>query len=151
MIFPAWSMEVLVARGIVVSHETVRQWTLKFGHGVRQQDPTVIAMGREQVAFRQGGDQDRRCDASAVVCAGWATSSKRRQTTALVGTRCYQPARVTVTGCRQCDLADAAHTSSTRFIELDAAAWTNNTTRTMAWNISPSAIFDLGSATLSVG
>ena len=46
-----------------------------------------------------------------------------------------------VTGCRQGDLADAALASPTRFIELDAAAWTNNTVRLMARNISPSATF----------
>ena len=57
---------------------------------------------------------------------------------------------VTVTGCRQGDLADAALASSTCFIELDAAAWTNNTVRVMARNISPSAIFDLSPATLSM-
>ncbi|HYZ34469.1 MAG TPA: hypothetical protein VE684_19540 [Crenalkalicoccus sp.] len=57
---------------------------------------------------------------------------------------------VTVTGCRQGDLADATLASSTRFIELDAAAWTNNTVRVMARNISPSATFDLSPATLSV-
>jgi hypothetical protein len=57
---------------------------------------------------------------------------------------------VTVTGCRQGDLADAALASSTRFIELHAAAWTNNTVRVMARNISPTATFDLGVATLSV-
>jgi hypothetical protein len=57
---------------------------------------------------------------------------------------------VTVTGCRQGDLADAALASSTRFIELDAAAWTNNRVRVMVRNISPSATFDLGPAMLSV-
>ncbi|MBX6386227.1 MAG: hypothetical protein IRZ07_25195 [Microbispora sp.] len=57
---------------------------------------------------------------------------------------------VTITGCRQGDLADASLASSTRFMELDAAAWTNNTVRVMARNISPSASFDLGPATLSV-
>ncbi|GGG42278.1 hypothetical protein GCM10010964_32200 [Caldovatus sediminis] len=57
---------------------------------------------------------------------------------------------VTITGCRQGDLADAALASSTRFIELDAAAWTTNTVRVMARNISPSATFDLTAATLSV-
>jgi len=57
---------------------------------------------------------------------------------------------VTVTGCRQGDLADAALASSTRFIELDAAAWTNNTVRVMARNIAPGATFDLAAATLSV-
>jgi hypothetical protein len=57
---------------------------------------------------------------------------------------------VTVTGCRQGDLAGAALASSTRFIELDAAAWTNNTVRVMTRNILPGATFDLAAATLSV-
>jgi hypothetical protein len=57
---------------------------------------------------------------------------------------------VTVIGCRQGDLADAALASSTRFIELDAAAWTTNTVRVMARNVSPGATFDLAVATLSV-
>ncbi|WP_211870847.1 hypothetical protein [Neoroseomonas terrae] len=56
---------------------------------------------------------------------------------------------VTVAGARQGDLANAALASSTRFIELDATAWSNNTVRVMARNISP-ATFDLGSATLAV-
>jgi hypothetical protein len=57
---------------------------------------------------------------------------------------------VTVAGCRQGDLMHAALASSTRFIELDAAAWSNDTARVMARNISPTATFDLGPATLSV-
>jgi hypothetical protein len=40
--------------------------------------------------------------------------------------------------------------SSTRFIELDAAVWSNNTVRVMARNIS-AATFDLAAATLPVG
>ena len=40
--------------------------------------------------------------------------------------------------------------SSTRFIELSAAVWSNNTVRVMARNIS-AATFDLAAATLSVG
>jgi hypothetical protein len=40
--------------------------------------------------------------------------------------------------------------SSTRFIELDAAVWSNNTVRVMARNIS-AATFDLAAAMLSVG
>ena len=39
--------------------------------------------------------------------------------------------------------------SSTPFIELDAAVWSNNTVRVMARNIS-AATFDLAAATLSV-
>ncbi len=57
---------------------------------------------------------------------------------------------VTVNGARQGDLAHAALASSTRFIELDAAMWSNNTVRVMARNISPTATFDLGAATLSL-
>jgi hypothetical protein len=56
---------------------------------------------------------------------------------------------VTVSGARQGDLAHAALASSTRFIELDATAWSNNTVRVMARNISPTATFDLSVATLS--
>ena len=54
-----------------------------------------------------------------------------------------------VTGCRQGGRAEASLASSTRFIELDALAWSNNTVRVAARNISGGA-FDLGAATLSV-
>jgi hypothetical protein len=57
---------------------------------------------------------------------------------------------LTLAGCRQSDLADTVLASSTRFIELDAVAWTNNTVRVMVRNISPSATFDLGPAMLSI-
>jgi hypothetical protein len=50
----------------------------------------------------------------------------------------------------QGDLAHAALAASTRFVELDATAWSNNTVRVMARNISATATFDLGTATLSV-
>jgi hypothetical protein len=56
---------------------------------------------------------------------------------------------VTVNGARAGDLALASLVSSTRFIELDAAVWSNNTVRVMARNIS-AATFDLAAATLSV-
>lgn len=48
------------------------------------------------------------------------------------------------------DLAEASLVSSTRFIDLDAAVWSNNTARVMARNIS-GATFDLAAVTLSVG
>jgi hypothetical protein len=57
---------------------------------------------------------------------------------------------VTVNGARAGDLAQASLVSSTRFIELNAAVWSNNTVRVMARNIS-AATFDLAAATLSVG
>jgi hypothetical protein len=56
---------------------------------------------------------------------------------------------VAVTGARQGDRAEASLASSTRFIEIDAAVWSNNTVRVMARNVSGGA-FDLGTATLSV-
>jgi hypothetical protein len=56
---------------------------------------------------------------------------------------------VTVTGSRQGDIALASPVSSTRFIDLTAFAWTNNTVRVMARNNS-GATCDLASATLSV-
>jgi hypothetical protein len=56
---------------------------------------------------------------------------------------------VTVTGARQGDRAEASLASSTRFIELDAFVWSNNTVRVMARNVSGGA-FNLGAATLSV-
>ena len=46
-------------------------------------------------------------------------------------------------------LAQASLVSSTRFIELDAAVWLNNTVRVMARDIS-GATFDLAAAALSV-
>jgi len=57
---------------------------------------------------------------------------------------------VTVASSRQGDLARASLAASARFVEPDAAAWTTDTVRVMARNVSPSATFDLGPATLSV-
>ena len=57
---------------------------------------------------------------------------------------------VAVSGARAGDLAQASLVSSTRFIEFNAAVWSNNTVRVMARNIS-GATFDLAAATLSVG
>lgn len=48
------------------------------------------------------------------------------------------------------DFRPASGVSSTRFIKLDAAVWSNNTVRVMTRNIS-AAMFDLAAATLSVG
>ena len=43
--------ELLAARGIIGSHETIRQWALKFGPGVRQPDPPSAAACWRQLAF----------------------------------------------------------------------------------------------------
>lgn len=56
---------------------------------------------------------------------------------------------ITVNGARRGDLAYGSLASSTWFIKLDAAAWSNNTTRVMGRNIS-AATFDLGWAVLAI-
>jgi hypothetical protein len=56
---------------------------------------------------------------------------------------------VAVTGARVGDLAQASLATSSRFFELDATAWSNNTVRIVARNVSNTTI-DLAAATLSV-
>jgi hypothetical protein len=56
---------------------------------------------------------------------------------------------VTVTGAWVGDLAQASLATSSRFFELDATVWSNNTVRVLACNVSNTTI-DLGAATLSV-
>jgi hypothetical protein len=56
---------------------------------------------------------------------------------------------VTVTGARVGDLAQASLATSSRFFELDATAWSNNTVRVLARNVSNTTI-DLAAAMLSV-
>ena len=63
----------------------------------------------------------------------------------------HWPFATPIPQCRRAgDLAQASLVSSTRFIEINAAVWSNNTVRVMARNIS-GATFDLAAATLSVG
>lgn len=56
---------------------------------------------------------------------------------------------ITVAGARPGDIASASLTTSSRFFELDAHVWSNNTVRVMVRNISNTTI-DLGPATLAV-
>jgi hypothetical protein len=56
---------------------------------------------------------------------------------------------VTLTGARVGDLVQALLATTSRFFELDATAWSNNTIRVLARNVSNTTI-DLGPATLSV-
>ena len=56
---------------------------------------------------------------------------------------------VTITGARVGDLAQASLATSSRFFELDATAWSNNTVRMLARNVSNTTI-DVGPATLSL-
>jgi hypothetical protein len=77
-------------------------------------------------------------------------TGRRRLGPAVAGTRPDQPARRDGHRLPAGGPADAALAVSTRFVELDAAAWSNNTVRVIARTISPTATFDLGPATLSV-
>src|ERR1700746_1144909 len=62
--------ELLAARGITVSHETVRQWARKFWPAVRQPDPSSASARRRQMASRRGRAQDRRFEALVVARRG---------------------------------------------------------------------------------
>jgi hypothetical protein len=55
----------------------------------------------------------------------------------------------TVAGARVGDLAQASLATSSRFFQLDATAWSNNTVRVPARNVS-NTTGDLGAATPSV-
>ena len=76
-------------------------------------------------------------------------SSLRRATERSDDARAPALLDVTVNGTQAGDLATASLVPSTRFIELDAAVWSNNTVRLMAQSISAAA-FDLTVVTLSV-
>ena len=43
--------EMLAARGICVTYETVRQWGKKFGKAFRRSDPPARACSRRQMAY----------------------------------------------------------------------------------------------------
>ena len=51
--------EMLAARGIDVSHETVRQWARKFGQALRQPDPAPAALSWRQMAPRRSVPDDQ--------------------------------------------------------------------------------------------
>ena len=83
--------EMLAARGIDVSHETVRQWARKFGDrapvgaqvrpGLRQPDPASAARPRRQVAPRRcvtnTSPEERRCGAVREMRVGPSRSAVR--------------------------------------------------------------------------
>lgn len=73
--------------------------------------------------------------------ASWDLPSLAAGTTALLD--------VSVLGARVGDLANASLATSSRFFELDATAWSNNTIRVLARDMSNTTI-DLAAATLSV-
>lgn len=58
--------EILAARGIVISHETVRQWARKFGRlfarSLRRRQPKA----GDQVAPRRDGDRDQGAEILAL-------------------------------------------------------------------------------------
>src|ERR1700747_3819141 len=62
--------ELLAARGIIVSHETVRQWARKFGQPFANQIRRRLPRSGDKMAFRRGRAQDRRCAALVVARRG---------------------------------------------------------------------------------
>src|SRR5436853_6281472 len=58
--------EMLAARGIVVSHETVRQWGLKFGQTFANEIRRRLPRPGDEWHLDEGRDQDRRQEALAV-------------------------------------------------------------------------------------
>src|SRR5271163_1354816 len=69
---------LLAARGIIVSHETVRQWARKFGPAVCQPDPSPPSAGWRQMAFRRGRAQNCRGKALALASRGPGRRRARR-------------------------------------------------------------------------
>ena len=76
---PAMVEEMLAARGIDVSHETVRQWGRKFGQS-RQPDPPQAPLSWRQVASRRSVPDDRRPEALALAGRrpGWGCARRSR-------------------------------------------------------------------------
>jgi putative transposase len=70
--------EMLAARGISVTHETIRQWGLKFGRKIRRPDPSASASPWRQMAPRRGRRQHRREEALAVACRRRRAAPSRR-------------------------------------------------------------------------
>src|SRR5580700_2230862 len=62
--------ELLAAGGIIVSHETVRQWGAQIRPAVRQSDPSSPSPGWRQMASRCGRAQYRRGEVLVVASRG---------------------------------------------------------------------------------
>src|SRR5512132_222250 len=58
--------EMLAARGIIVGHETVRQWALKFGQGLANEIRRRLPRAVDKWHLDEVVIQDRRDDALAV-------------------------------------------------------------------------------------
>src|SRR5712671_36629 len=69
--------ELLAARGIIVSHETVRQWA-QVRPAVCQPDPAPPSAGWRQMAFRRGRAQNCRGKALALASRGPSRRGSRR-------------------------------------------------------------------------
>src|SRR5215217_5348463 len=73
--------EMLAARGIEMSHETVRQWARKFGQALRHPDPASAALSWRQVAPRRcvtnTSPEERRCGAVREMRVGPSRSAVR--------------------------------------------------------------------------
>src|SRR3954471_105318 len=72
--------EMLAARGIDVSHETVRQWARKFGQGFANQIRRRLPLCGRQMAPRRSGPDDQGNEALAVAGgrSGWGCARRSR-------------------------------------------------------------------------
>ena len=61
---------MMLARGVVVSHETIRQWCAKFGVAYAAGLRRRRGPGRGQIAPRRGVHQGQRCPAVSVASGG---------------------------------------------------------------------------------
>src|SRR5215472_13238894 len=62
--------ELLAARGIIVSHETVRQWARKFGQQFANQIRRRLPRAGDKWHLDEGRAQDLRCEALVVASGG---------------------------------------------------------------------------------
>ena len=62
--------ELLAQRGIGVSYETIRCWTLKFGPLIAKKPPPAAGAPHRPLAHRRDGDQDRLPEALALARGG---------------------------------------------------------------------------------
>ena len=140
--------------GAVMADATLnRRMTLRLGSGVAYAQIGIVGFDGQIEALRLYGLPEA---APALLCGTPALPVGQREFAAEVPWDLPSLAPgataltdVTVPGARQGDFAHAALATATRFIELDAAAWSNNTVRVMARNIS-AATFDFGAAALVV-
>jgi hypothetical protein len=69
---------LLAARGIIVSHETIRQWALKFGQTFANQIRRRLPRRGDKWHLDEVVNQDRRGETLALACGGSDRDGARR-------------------------------------------------------------------------